>query len=217
MIDEIENITREEREQLKDGRKLPIMEEFYSIQGEGYNTGKPAYFIRVGGCDVGCHWCDVKESWNPNLHPLTDVNLILENVQKYPAKSIVITGGEPLIYNLNYLTEKLVTQGVEVFLETSGAHPLSGMWHWICLSPKKNLPPLDEVYGRADELKVIIYNKDDLKWAEEHAEKVNKNCILYLQPEWSNNEKVMPFIIDYVMNNPKWNISLQTHKFMQIP
>ena len=217
MIDQIENITEADKDLLKKGLKLPIMEEFYSIQGEGYNTGKPAYFIRVGGCDVGCHWCDVKESWNPNLHPLTDVEKVVENVKQFPAQSIVITGGEPLLYNLDYLTQELAKHGVEVFLETSGAHPLSGEWHWICLSPKKTLPPLPEVYKRADELKVIIFNKDDIKWAEEHAAKTNSNCKLYLQPEWSNKDKVMPMIIDYVMENPKWNISLQIHKIMQIP
>jgi organic radical activating enzyme len=217
MVNKIKDISESDKNLLENGLKLPIMEEFYSIQGEGYNTGKSAYFIRVGGCDVGCHWCDVKESWDPNLHPLTDVDVVVKNVQQFPAKSIVITGGEPLIYNLDYLTKKLSENGVEVFLETSGAHPLSGNWHWICLSPKKNQPPLSEVYNRADELKVIIYNKDDIKWAEQHAKKTNKNCKLYLQPEWSNINKVMPMIIDYVMENPKWNISLQTHKFMQIP
>ncbi len=217
MTAEIDNITIEDKKLLKKGVRLPIMEEFYSIQGEGFNTGKPAYFIRVGGCDVGCHWCDVKESWNPNLHPLTNIEQIISNIQNYPAKSIVITGGEPLIYNLDYLTQKLANNGVEVFLETSGAHPLTGIWHWICLSPKKNLPPLAEVYNRANELKVIIHNKDDMKWAESHAEKVEEDCKLYLQPEWSNREKVMPMIIDYVMENPKWSISLQTHKYLQIP
>lgn len=217
MIEEIENISITDKELLLKGEKLPIMEEFYSIQGEGFNTGTPAYFIRVGGCDVGCHWCDVKESWNPNLHPLTDVNEVVNNVKKYPAQSIVITGGEPLIYNLDYLTSELANNNVEVYLETSGAHSLTGNWHWICLSPKKNLPPLEEVYNRADELKVIVYNKNDIQWAEEHAQKVNKDCKLYLQPEWSNRDRIMPLIIDYVMNNPKWNVSLQTHKYMQIP
>jgi len=217
MIDQIENITESDKDLLKKGLKLPIMEEFYSIQGEGANTGKPAYFIRVGGCDVGCHWCDVKESWNPNLHPLTAVDQVVNNVKQFPAQSIVITGGEPLLYNLDYMTNELANNGVEVFLETSGAHPLSGTWHWICLSPKKTLPPLPEVYKRADELKVIIFNKDDIKWAEEHAAKTSSTCKLYMQPEWSNRDKVMPMIIDYVMENPKWNISLQTHKIMQIP
>jgi organic radical activating enzyme len=217
MMDEIEDITIKDKELLKQGVKLPIMEEFYSIQGEGANTGKAAYFIRVGGCDVGCHWCDVKESWNPNLHPLTDIEQVVTNIQTFPAQSIVITGGEPLLYNLDCLTNKLDNIGVEVFLETSGAHPLSGIWHWICLSPKKNLPPLPEVYERADELKVIIFNKDDIKWAESHAAKVGGNCKLYLQPEWSNRAKMMPIIIDYIMENPRWNMSLQTHKYMQIP
>lgn len=217
MIEEIENIKQEDKLLLLEGKKLPIMEEFYSIQGEGFNTGKAAYFIRVGGCDVGCHWCDVKESWDPNLHPLTDINKVIANVKEQPAQSIVITGGEPLIYNLDYLTSELVKSKVEVFLETSGAHPLTGKWHWICLSPKKNQPPLPDVYKRADELKVIVYNKHDIEWAESHAKKVGKECMLYLQPEWSNRDKVMPLIIDYVMNNPKWNISLQTHKYMQIP
>ena len=217
MMEEIENITLAEKEQLSKGLKLPIMEEFYSIQGEGFNTGKPAYFIRVGGCDVGCFWCDVKESWNPNLHPLTTFTQIIENTKKYPAKSIVITGGEPLLYNLNFLTQQLANNGVEVFLETSGAHVLSGIWHWICLSPKKNMPPLAEVYQRADELKVIVFNKDDINWAESHAKKVTDTCKLYLQPEWSNKEKIMPLIIEYVKENPKWNISLQTHKYLQIP
>ena len=217
MIDQIENISQEELELLKIGKKLPIMEGFYSVQGEGYNSGKPAYFIRVGGCDVGCHWCDVKESWDPNLHPLTDVDQIVSDIVSVPAKAVVVTGGEPLIYNLDYLTSELTRKNVNIYLETSGAHPLTGNWHWICLSPKKNLPPLEEVYNRADELKVIVYNKNDIKWAEEHAAKVNENCRLYLQPEWSNAEKTMPIIIDYVLNHPEWNVSLQTHKYMNIP
>jgi organic radical activating enzyme len=217
MIDNIENISSLDKELLIKGEMLPIMEEFYSIQGEGANTGKAAYFIRVGGCDVGCHWCDVKESWDPNLHPLTSIEKVVSKVQEFPAQSIVITGGEPLIYNMDSLTNRLSNIGVEVFLETSGAHPLSGFWHWICLSPKKSSPPLQSVYERADELKVIIFNKNDLKWAESHAEKVGKNCKLYLQPEWSKHERMMPIIIDYIMNNPKWNMSLQTHKYMHIP
>ncbi len=217
MMDTIKCINNSDKLLLQEGKKLPIMEEFYSIQGEGFNTGKAAYFVRIGGCDVGCHWCDVKESWNPNLHPLILVDTVLKNVKKYPAKSIVITGGEPLLYNLNYLTEQLLNNDVEVFLETSGAHQLSGKWHWICLSPKKNLPPLNEVYCKANELKVIIHNKSDIKWAKEHAKKVNKNCKLYLQPEWSKIAEVMPMIINHVKENPKWNISLQTHKYMNIP
>lgn len=217
MITKIANISEEDEILLEQGKKLPIMEEFYSIQGEGFNTGKAAYFIRVGGCDVGCHWCDVKESWNPNTHPLVDINLVVENVSQHPAKAIVVTGGEPLIYNLDYLTKSLSSKGIELFLETSGAYPLSGNWHWICLSPKKNSPPLESIYTKVDELKVIVHNKNDLAWAEEHAKKVGGNCKLYLQPEWSNAEKMTPLLIDYVMNNPQWNISLQTHKFMKIP
>lgn len=203
--------------ELEKGIQLPIMEEFYSIQGEGYNTGKAAYFIRVGGCDVGCHWCDVKESWDPNLHPLVPIEKIIKNIKEIKAKSIVITGGEPLMYNLDFITKKLIEINVEVFLETSGAYPSSGKWDWYCLSPKKNKLPLESAYHYANELKVIIFNKNDFKWAEEHAKKVNAKCKLYLQPEWSKSEIILPTIIDYVKENPQWNISLQTHKFMQIP
>ncbi|MGZ3919246.1 MAG: 7-carboxy-7-deazaguanine synthase QueE [Bacteroidia bacterium] len=196
---------------------LPLMEEFYTIQGEGFNTGKAAYFIRIGGCDVGCHWCDVKESWNANLHPLTKAEKILENVKHYHAKSVVVTGGEPLIYNLSWLTSLLKKEGIETFIETSGAYELSGEWDWICLSPKKTMEPKPEVYAKANELKLIIYNQHDFKWAEEQASKVSRNCYLYLQPEWSKRETVLPQIIEYVKNNPKWMISLQTHKYMNIP
>lgn len=217
MLTTLSNITPDNQQLLELGKKLPVMEEFYSIQGEGYNTGKAAYFIRIGGCDVGCHWCDVKESWDPNIHPLTDVDSVIANVLNQPAKAVVITGGEPLMYNLTYLTNELANHGIEVFLETSGAYELSGSWHWICLSPKKNAPPLASVYNKAQELKVIVYNKHDLKWAEEHAFKVNTECKLYLQPEWSKRDEVMPLIIDYVMEHSQWNISLQTHKYMKIP
>ncbi len=210
-------LKKEQQEGLVEGKMLPIMEEFYSVQGEGYNTGKAAYFIRVGGCDVGCHWCDVKESWNPDLHPLVDVQQIIENIIKIEAKAIVITGGEPLLYNLDYITNQLKAIGVEVFLETSGAHQSSGSWDWYCLSPKKNIPPLDDAYHYADELKVIIHNKNDFKWAEEHAAKVKKHCRLYLQPEWSSQEKMLPLIIEYVKKHTQWSISLQTHKYMHIP
>jgi 7-carboxy-7-deazaguanine synthase len=199
------------------GIMLPLMEEFYTIQGEGYNTGKPAYFIRIGGCDVGCHWCDVKESWDAGLHPPTHADLIVEQALKYPAKAVVVTGGEPSAYNLTYLTEKLKENGILNFVETSGAYNLTGTWDWICLSPKKNMPPLPEILLRADELKVIVYNKHDFIWAEENAAKVSEKCKLYLQPEWSKSAQMTPEIIDYVMANPKWNISLQTHKFMNIP
>lgn len=207
----------DEKKELDLGKKLPVMEEFYTIQGEGYNTGKPAYFIRVGGCDVGCHWCDVKESWNPDLHPLKNIDEVVKNASSFPAKAVVITGGEPTIYNLAYITQKLANENILIYLETSGAYPLTGTWHWICLSPKKTMPPKEEIYAKADELKIIVYNKNDFMWAEEHANKVGNNCKLYLQPEWSKINEMLPQIIDYVQNNPKWNISLQTHKYMNIP
>ena len=201
----------------KPGIMLPLMEEFYTIQGEGYHSGKAAYFIRLGGCDVGCHWCDVKESWNAETHPLTHADLIIENAEKYAGKSVVVTGGEPSLYQLDYLTSKLKEKGISTFIETSGAYPLTGEWDWICLSPKKTMHPLPDIFTSAHELKVIIYNKHDFSWAEENASKVAGRCKLFLQPEWSRSSKVLPQIIDYVKNNPKWNISLQTHKFMNIP
>ncbi|RYE20480.1 MAG: 7-carboxy-7-deazaguanine synthase QueE [Sphingobacteriaceae bacterium] len=196
---------------------LPLMEEFYTIQGEGFNTGKAAYFIRLGGCDVGCPWCDVKESWDAEKHPMTAANTIVENAQKYPAKAVVITGGEPLIYNLDYLTSELKRNGIKTFIETSGAYPISGFWDWICLSPKKFKPPTPSVLAAADELKVIVFNQSDFKWAEEHAALVSPKCKLYLQPEWSRANLVTPMIVDYVMQNPKWEVSLQTHKYLNIP
>ncbi len=195
---------------------LPLMEEFYTIQGEGSHTGKAAYFIRIGGCDVGCHWCDVKESWNAALHPATNTDLIVSNALKY-ANTVVVTGGEPLMWNLDYLTKKLKENAISTHIETSGAYPLSGSWDWICLSPKKNKLPLNEVLEKAHELKVIVYNKHDFIFAEEQAAKVGHDCILYLQPEWSNREKMTPLIVAYVMGNPKWKISLQTHKYLHIP
>ena len=198
------------------GKMLPLMEEFYTIQGEGAHTGKAAYFIRIGGCDVGCHWCDVKESWNAKLHPATLTELIIENAVKY-SDTAVITGGEPLMWNLDFLTETLQRRNVKTHIETSGAYKLSGVWNWICLSPKKNKLPLKEVQAGADEWKMIFYNKNDFKFAEDQAAKVNQNCTLFLQPEWSNREKMTPLIVEYVMKNPKWKISLQTHKYLNIP
>lgn len=192
------------------------MEEFYTIQGEGFHKGTAAYFIRLGGCDVGCHWCDVKESWNADLHPPTETNVIVENASKY-SDTIVVTGGEPLTWDMTELTSQLKRKGLKVHIETSGAYPLSGTWDWICLSPKKLKMPTDEIYKVANELKVIVYNKDDFRFAEEQAAKVGKDCILYLQPEWSKREKVIPEIVDYVMANPKWKVSLQTHKYLNIP
>ncbi len=201
---------------IDNGEMLPLMEEFYTIQGEGFYTGKAAYFIRVGGCDVGCHWCDVKESWNANLHPATSTLKIVENVKKY-ANTVVITGGEPLMWNMDYITKNLKKENIKIHIETSGAYPLTGIWDWICLSPKKTKLPLKDIYHKANELKIIVYNKNDFKFAEEQAKKVNENCELFLQPEWSNREKMTPQIVNYVMQNPKWKISLQTHKYLNIP
>jgi len=198
------------------GKMLPLMEEFYTIQGEGFHTGTAAYFIRIGGCDVGCHWCDVKESWNAELHPPTNVMQIVSNAKKY-ADTIVVTGGEPLTWDMTYLTSKLKEEKLKVHIETSGAYPVTGTWDWFCLSPKKNKLPVDDAYAIANELKVIVYNKHDFIFAEEQAAKVNNKAILFLQPEWSKKEEMTPLIVDYVMNNPKWRISLQTHKYLNIP
>ena len=198
------------------GEMLPLMEQFYTIQGEGYHKGTAAYFIRVGGCDVGCHWCDVKESWNAELHPPTHIEKIALEAQKY-SDTIVITGGEPLMWNMTPLTERLKELNMKIHIETSGAYDLTGVWDWICLSPKKMKLPTKEVCQKANELKVIVYNKDDFRFAEEQAAKVNKNCVLYLQPEWSKRDKVIPLIVDYVMAHPKWKVSLQTHKYLNIP
>ena len=209
-------MNRETKDLIDQGKMLPLMEEFYTIQGEGYHTGKAAYFIRVGGCDVGCHWCDVKESWNAELHPPTLANTIVEHAKKY-SDTVVITGGEPLMWSMDYLTKKLQQHGIKTHIETSGAYSFSGNWDWFCLSPKKTKLPLEEVYKEADELKIIIFNKSDFKFAEEQAAKVGSNCELFLQPEWSKKEKMIELIIDYVMKNPKWKISLQTHKYLNIP
>ncbi len=195
---------------------LPVMEEFYTLQGEGFHTGRAAYFIRIGGCDVGCHWCDVKESWNAAQHPLTETHKIVENAKKY-ANTAVITGGEPLMWNLDNLTHQLKQLKINTHIETSGAYAISGIWDWFCLSPKKNKLPINKAYEIANELKIIVYNKHDFIFAEEQASKVNKNAILYLQPEWSKREEITPLIVDYVMQHPKWRISLQTHKYLNIP
>ncbi len=198
------------------GEMLPLMEEFYTIQGEGAHTGTAAYFIRIGGCDVGCHWCDVKESWNAKLHPPTATDVIVSNAKKY-GNTVVITGGEPLMWSLDYITTQLQQHQIKTHIETSGAYPFSGIWDWFCLSPKKTKLPLDEVYPHANELKMIIHNRSDFEFAEEQASKVNASCALYLQPEWSKREKMIPIIVDYVMKNPTWKISLQTHKYLDIP
>ncbi len=202
---------------LAGGERLPLVEDFYTIQGEGFHTGKPAYFIRLGGCDVGCAWCDAKYTWNPRLYPPTDIDVVVGRAVACAAQSIVITGGEPLMYPLGMLTAKLRERGLKIFLETSGSHPFSGVFDWVCLSPKRKHPPLAEAYARADELKVIIGSGEDFEWAESNAAKVGENCMLYLQPEWSVSERMMPSIVEYVKSNPRWNISIQSHKFMRIP
>jgi organic radical activating enzyme len=197
--------------------ELPVMEHFYTIQGEGFYSGRAAYFIRLAGCDVGCVWCDVKESWNVEGHPILSIQEIINKVKSTSTDFVVLTGGEPAMYNLNQLVDSLKQFGIETAIETSGCYPLIGNIDWYCFSPKKFKAPTDEAYQKANELKVVIFHESDLAWAEEHASKVDRNCMLYLQPEWSRQERVLPQIIDYVKSNPRWRISLQTHKFMQIP
>ncbi len=196
---------------------LPVMESFYTLQGEGFHSGKAAYFIRLGGCDVGCVWCDVKESWDAEAHPQFRVEDIVNGALEYPGRLAVITGGEPLMYDLNELTAELKQKGFQTNIETSGAHPLSGDWDWICFSPKKFKAPLEEFYAVANELKVIVYNSSDFDFAEKHAAKVNPDCKLFLQVEWDRRERMMPSIVEYVKANPQWRVSIQTHKYMNIP
>lgn len=203
-------------EDLENGYVLPIMEHFYTIQGEGYHSGLASYFIRIGGCDVGCHWCDVKESWLADRHPLLSVDDLLRQIPK-KIKSVIITGGEPLMWNLDYLTMQLKKKGYSTHLETSGAYKVSGDWDWFCLSPKKRSLPLEENYLLANELKVIVYNSDDFRFCEQQAENVSKHCLLFLQPEWSKRDEMMPKIVDYVLENPRWKSSVQAHKYMNIP
>lgn len=204
------------QELLEKGEVLPLMEAFYTIQGEGFHKGKASYFIRIGGCDVGCHWCDVKESWDAQAHPLVSTEKIIEDALEH-SDTIVITGGEPLMWDMTSLTKGLRNNNKKIHIETSGAYELTGDWDWICLSPKKRKNPVGEIYKKANELKVIIYNTDDLKFAEQQAEKTNLNAHLFLQPEWGNREKMMPVMVDYVKKNPKWKISLQSHKYLNIP
>jgi 7-carboxy-7-deazaguanine synthase len=196
---------------------LPLVEAFYTIQGEGFHQGKAAYFIRLGGCDVGCIWCDVKESWDASAHPLQTVSEMVSLAKKYPARIAVITGGEPLMHDCRPLTRELREAGFQTHIETSGAYPLSGEWDWICLSPKKFKHPLQSAIERADELKVVIYHSSDFKWAESFAEKVKPACKLYLQPEWSKREVVVPLISSYIMENPRWEFSIQLHKYIHMP
>jgi len=196
---------------------LPVMEHFYTIQGEGVHTGRAAYFIRLGGCDVGCVWCDVKESWDGGKHPLWQVEDLVKTVKETPAQLVVITGGEPLMHNLDALTSQLHQAGLRVHIETSGSSPLSGELDWITLSPKKFKEPLPEVLPKAHELKIVVFNKSDFAWAEKWAAMVSENCKLFLQVEWSKAAQLTPLIVDYIKENPKWQLSLQTHKYINVP
>ena len=200
-----------------DTHSLPVMEHFYTIQGEGYHQGRAAYFIRLGGCDVGCVWCDVKESWDAEKHPKFDIKDLILKIEETSAKLIVITGGEPLMHNLDEFTAALQLKGYETNIETSGAHPLSGNWDWICLSPKKYKAPLPAILPAANELKVVVFNKSDLEWAEYYAALVSSTCRLFLQPEWDKAASVTPMIIEYIKQNPQWELSLQIHKYINVP
>ena len=196
---------------------LPVMESFYSLQGEGYHQGRAAYFIRLGGCDVGCTWCDVKDSWDAARHPQAELTDIIAAAEKHPGRLAVVTGGEPLLHNLDELTQSLHHAGFQTHIETSGSSPLSGQWDWICLSPKKFKAPLPEVVPCANELKVVVFNKTDFAWAEKYAAQVPQNCKLYLQPEWDKASVVTPLIINYIKENPQWELSLQLHKYINVP
>jgi 7-carboxy-7-deazaguanine synthase len=196
---------------------LPVMEAFYTLQGEGFYQGKAAYFIRLGGCDVGCVWCDVKESWDANAHPLKTIEDIVDEAKKFPGRLAVVTGGEPLLHDLTELTNTLHNAGFQTNIETSGSSPLSGEWDWICLSPKKFKAPLPEILPKANELKVVVFNRSDFDWAEKYAALVSKNCKLYLQPEWDKASTITAMIIDYIKSNPQWELSLQIHKYINVP
>ena len=201
---------------------LPVMESFYTIQGEGYYQVNAAYVIRRAGCDVGCFWCDVKDSWDAEKHPVKSiseiVNEVKSNISQFRNTAIVvITGGEPLLHDLSNLTHELFHAGFKLNIETSGSSPLSGSWNWICVSPKKFKDPLDEVLAKANELKVVVFNKSDFEWAEKNASKVADNCKLYLQPEWDKSAEITPLIIDYIKLNPKWQLCLQIHKYINVP
>ena len=206
-----------ETELVSAGIWLPVVEEFFSLQGEGFHTGKAAYFIRLGGCDIGCSWCDSRFSWNPDLHPVIETTDIINRVIDSGADSVVVTGGEPLMWTLDFLCSGLKDKNICTFIETSGAYPLSGKWDWICLSPKRNMPPLPEICDVANELKIIIQDKSDFEWAEKFQIMVSSECKLYLQPEWSQFETIIPEVVGYIKKNPVWRISLQVHKYMHIP
>jgi 7-carboxy-7-deazaguanine synthase len=196
---------------------LPVMEDFYTIQGEGQFQGHAAYFVRLGGCDVGCVWCDVKESWDVNAHPQVVLEELLGRIQKSQTEIVVITGGEPAMHDLTALTLLLKRAGYQTHIETSGVYPLTGSWDWVCFSPKKFKGPDPTIFKRAHELKVIVYNKSDFEWAEQYAATVSPGCLLFLQPEWSREKEMLPLILEYVKKNPRWKISLQIHKYMNIP
>jgi 7-carboxy-7-deazaguanine synthase len=196
---------------------LPVMESFYTIQGEGFYQGSAAYFIRLGGCDVGCIWCDVKESWDENAHPKVEAKQLVKQAQASGSKIVVITGGEPSRYDLTYLTRSLKEAGLRVHIETSGAYALQGEFDWVCFSPKKFKGPDVDAIDKANELKVVVYNKSDFHFAEIYANQVAADCQLFLQPEWSREKDMLPLIIEYVKQNPKWKISLQIHKYMDVP
>lgn len=196
---------------------LPVMEHFYTLQGEGFHWGKAAYFIRLGGCDVGCVWCDVKESWDRDKHPKLSINYLLEEIKKTPTQIVVITGGEPLLHNLTQLTVALKEAGLRTHIETSGSSPLSGQLDWITLSPKKFKAPLPQNLPYANELKIVVFNKSDFQWAEQWATQVSPDCKLYLQPEWDKAVQITPLIVDYIKAHPQWQLSLQTHKYIQVP
>lgn len=196
---------------------LPVMESFYTLQGEGSHQGKAAYFIRLAGCDVGCVWCDVKESWDKELYPNQSIEQIVYGAKNEPCRLAVITGGEPTMHNLESLTTALKLEGFSTNIETSGSHPLTGSWDWICLSPKKFKPPLPDILKKADELKIVVFNKSDFSWAEKYAGLVSPECKLYLQPEWDKADMVTPLIIDYIKAHPEWQLSLQIHKYINVP
>lgn len=213
----ISDSSRSETRHGDGGNQLPLMEAFYTIQGEGFHQGKAAYFIRLGGCDVGCVWCDVKESWDESLYPSQSVESIVAKATSYPSRIAVITGGEPLLHPLDKLCELLHEKGFKIHLETSGTHPISGKWDWICLSPKKFKAPLPEICHQANELKVVIFHKSDFDWAEKYAQRAASKCSLFLQPEWGKRDQITPLIIDYVKSHPEWEISLQLHKYLGVP
>jgi 7-carboxy-7-deazaguanine synthase len=210
-------MAKKDTELISEGLKLPVVEEFFSLQGEGFHTGKAAYFIRLGGCDIGCSWCDSRFSWNPEIHPVVETKSIIDRVVESGADSVVVTGGEPLMWSLEDLCKGLRNKNISTFIETSGAYQLTGIWDWICLSPKQNMPPIADICKVADELKVIISNKSDFDWAEKYHKLVSEGCKLFLQPEWSLFETIIAEVVEYIKKNPVWRISLQAHKYMHIP